>query len=89
VNAYGIVVQGTGPQVLNNAVINTVKQGTGTAWGILLSGVTGGLVVNNRITVADKGIDFGPSSGKYRDNLTFGVPTATRFVGGTAVGTND
>jgi parallel beta-helix repeat protein len=88
-NAAGIVVAGAGPRVLNNDVINTVKQGTGTAWGIRFEVVTGGLAVNNRITAADIGIDFTDSTGKYRDTLTFSVPTPTRFVGGTAVGTND
>lgn len=74
--------------MLNNDVINTVKQGTGTAWGINLTGVAGGLVVNNRITVADRGIEYvGGATGKYRDNLTFAVTTP--FTGGTAVGTND
>ena len=44
--------------------------------------------MNNRITEADRGIDyFGGSTGKYRDNLTFGV--ATPFTGGTPIGTND
>ncbi len=90
----GIVVFGAGPRVLNNDVIDTVKVGTGTAFtasGILLQLVTGGLVVNNRITVADVGIDYatGGSTGKYRDNLTFDVPTATRFVGGTDAGNNN
>jgi hypothetical protein len=87
-NALGILVLGTGPRVLNNDVINTVKQGTGTAWGIRFNPVTGGLAVNNRITGADRGIDYnGGSTGKYRDNLTFDVTTP--FTGGTAVGTND
>jgi hypothetical protein len=35
------------------------------------------------------GIEFRSSEGKYRDNLTIGVPTETRFLGGTPVGTND
>jgi copper-binding protein NosD len=89
VNAYGIYVVGAGPRVLNNDVITTVKQGAGTAEGIFLNGVTGGLVVNNRITGADVGIDFVISTGKYRDNLTFGIPTGTRFVGGTDAGNNN
>jgi hypothetical protein len=88
-NAFGIIVVGAGPRVLNNDVINTVKQGTGTAWGILLDAVTGGMAVNNRITAADIGIDFTGSTGKYRDNLTFDVPLATRFVGGTDAGNNN
>ena len=88
ISAVGIFVSGTGPRVLNNDVIDTVAQGTGIAWGIYLSSVTGGLVVNNRITGADKGIDYSlGSTGKYRDTLTFDVTTP--FTGGTAVGTNN
>ena len=88
-DAYGIFVAFAGPRVLNNDVIHTFKQGTGTAWGIFFGGtVAGGLAVNNRITAADKGIDFNTgATGKYRDNLTFGVTTP--YTGGTAVGTND
>jgi hypothetical protein len=88
--AYGIIVLGDGLRVLNNDVIHTVKQGTGIAWGILFTGVSGGLAVNNRITGADRGIEFAiNNTGKYRDNLTFDVPTATRFVGGTDAGNNN
>jgi hypothetical protein len=88
-NGVGIAVAGTGPRVLNNDVIHTVKQGTGTAWGIYLNGVAGGLAVNNRITGADRGIDYatGASIGKYRDNLTFDVTTP--FSGGTDAGNNN
>ena len=88
-NAFGIAVSfAGGPQVLNNAVINTVAQGTGIAWGIYLNIVIGGLVVNNRITGADRGIEFANgSTGKYRDTLTFDVTTP--FTGGTAVGTTN
>jgi hypothetical protein len=76
-------------------VINTVKQGTGTAWGIFLDGVDGGLVVNNRITLADIAAEYSMATGKYRDNLTFDVPTpglpiiTTHFVGGTDAGNNN
>ena len=86
-DAYGISVTGSGPRVLNNDVINTVAQGTGVARGIWLGFVNGGLVVNNRITTADRGIEYFSGSGKYRDTLTFDVTTP--FTGGTAVGTND
>jgi Periplasmic copper-binding protein (NosD) len=87
-DAVGIFVTGTGPRVLNNDVIQTVKQGTGTARGIHFSLATAGLAVNNRITEADRGIEYeSGSTGKYRDNLTFDV--ATPFTGGTAVGTNN
>ena len=85
--AYGIFVLGNGPQVINNAVTNTFGQGTGIAYGIFFSSVTGGFAVNNRISTADRGIHFSASTGKYRDNLTFGVTTP--FTGGTAVGVND
>ena len=91
-SATGIFVFGTGPRVLNNDVIHTFAPGFGIARGIFFTLATGGLAVNNRITEAASGIEYQGSSsstGKYRDNLTFGVPTATRFVGGTAVGTND
>jgi hypothetical protein len=87
-DAAGIAVAGTGPRVLNNDVINTVKQGTGRAWGILFVSATGGLAVNNRITVAGTGIDYlNLATGKYRDNLTFGVTTP--FNGGTDAGNNN
>jgi hypothetical protein len=88
-NAFGLFVQGAGPRVLNNDVIDTVKQGTGTATGIFLGdgGVSSGLAVNNRITVADIGIDFSLGTGKYRDNLTIGVTTP--YTGGTDVGNNN
>ncbi len=86
-SATGIRVFGAGPRVLNNDVITTVKQGTGIARGIFLDSVTGGLLVNNRITVADKGIDFAGSDGKYRDNVTFDVTTP--FSGGTNIGNNN
>jgi hypothetical protein len=90
-DSTGILVQGAGARVVNNDVINMINlaPGFGTARGIFFFGANGGLAVNNRITVADKGIEFVVDPGKYRDNLTFGVPTATRFVGGTAVGIND
>jgi hypothetical protein len=89
-SAFGIFVSGTGPRVLDNDVIDTLKQGAGSAFGILLVSVTGGLAVNNRITVADVGVEYtAGSTGKYRDNLTFNIPTATRFVGGTDAGNNN
>jgi hypothetical protein len=87
-DAVGILVTGHGPRVLNNNVSTTVKQGTGMASGIRLASVTDGLVVQNRITEADTGIEYsGSSTGKYRDNLTFGVTTP--FSGGTDAGNNN
>ncbi|HEX9710341.1 MAG TPA: hypothetical protein VGB42_10305 [Candidatus Thermoplasmatota archaeon] len=86
---FGIIVSGAGPRVLNNDVIDTFAQGTGIAVGIGFLG-SGGLAVNNRITNAHVGIEFlSGSTGKYRDNLTTGVPTISRFLGGTSVGTNN
>lgn len=88
-SAVGILMSGNGARVLNNDVINTFKQGTGTSTGINFNGATGSFAVNNRITSADRGIDYSAgATGKYRDNLTFGVTSP--FTGtGTAVGTND
>lgn len=87
-SAQGILMAGSGPRALNNDVINTFKLGTGVATGILFNAASGAFAVNNRITSADRGIAYDSgATGKYRDNLTFGV--ATPFVGGTAVGTND
>jgi len=88
-SATGILMSGSGPRALNNDVINTFKQGSGIATGINFNGATGSFAVNNRITTADRGIDYSnAATGKYRDNLTFGV-TAPYTGTGTAVGTND
>ena len=86
-NAFGIIVQGSGVRVLNNDVMTTTKVGAGLGYGIFFNSGATGLAVNNPITVADRGIEYAGSTGKYRDNLTFGVTTP--FTGGTAVGTND
>jgi len=87
-SADGILIVGNGARVLNNDVINTTKQGSGTATGINFNGATSALAVNNRITVADRGIDYNSgATGKYRDNLTFGV--STPFTGGTDAGDNN
>ena len=86
-SAFGISVVGVGPRVLNNDVINTFRQGTGTARGIFLGG-TAGLAVNNRITDADTGIlYFVGSTGKYRDNIT--VDVTTPYTDGTDIGNNN
>ena len=89
VNADEILVAGAGARVLNNDVIDTVKQGTGIARGIAFgTGATAGLAVNNRITGADKGIEyFGSATGKFHDNVTFDVTTP--FTGGTNIGNNN
>jgi copper-binding protein NosD len=86
-DAAGIYVEGDGPRVINNDVITTVKQGTGTSRGIYTQSSTGVLAVNNRITAADVGIAYSTSTGKYRDNLTFAVTTP--FSGGTDAGNNN
>jgi len=89
-DANGIIVSGSGPRLLNNDVINTVKLGTGTASGIYINLVDGGLVVNNRITGADVGVQFANGSGnKYRDNLTSGVVTPFIPFGATDAGNNN
>ena len=87
-NAFGIAVKGAGTRVLNNDVIRTVT-GAGITWGIFFEqGTTGALAVNNRITEAERGIDYnGGATGKFRDNLTFGVTTP--FLGGTNAGNNN
>ncbi|HKF42563.1 MAG TPA: hypothetical protein VKG01_05635 [Thermoanaerobaculia bacterium] len=48
---------------------------------------TGGLVINNRITTMTNGILYGPSTGKYRDNVTSGVTYP--YGGGTDLGNNN
>ena len=89
-SAFGIRVDGTGPRVLNNDVITVTKQGTGIARGIHVVGSIGALVVNNRITEADRGIEYHAatsSTGKFRDNITFDVTTP--YTGGTNIGNNN
>ena len=86
-DAFGIRAFGNGPRVINNDVIHTFKQGTGSAEAIRLVTVTGGLAVNNRITEADRGIHYFTSTGKYRDNVTFDVTTP--YTGGTNIGNNN
>ena len=87
-NIQGIVTGGAGPRVLGNDVIHTVKQGTGIARGILFQSGTDGFAVNNRITDAERGIEFEPLvTGKYRDNVTDDVTTP--YTGGTDAGNNN
>ena len=87
-DAYGIFVAGADVRVLNNDVITTVALGgTGTAWGIRLFECSRCMAVNNRITTANRGIDFvTPSTGLYRDNLTIGCFPA--YTGGFDAGNN-
>ena len=84
-NASGFEIQGDGARVLNNDVIDTVAQAGGTARGIHLIG-TGHMVVDNRITVADRGIEFDGATGKFSGNLTTLVTTP--YIGGTDTGNN-
>ncbi len=80
---YGISVAGVGPQVLNNDLID-VNLGI-----FFYNAASGGMAVNNRITnTVVGGINYGGgSTGKYRDNLTFDVPTP--YSGGTDAGNNN
>src|SRR5262249_9811725 len=68
---------GPGPRVVDNDVLDTTKQGTGTAVAIQFQPTTdGGLAEENRLTGADKGIEFLPgATGKCLGNLTFDVMT--------------
>ena len=88
-DGFGIHVFGTSARVLNNDVISVVKLGaTALAWGIRFNACSGCLAVNNRVTEADKGIEyFSGATGKFRDNVTFDVTTP--FTGGTNIGNNN
>lgn len=86
-NSYGIRAEGEDPRVLDNNVANTVGVGAGAGTAIQLSSASRGLVVNNRITVADVGIDMSTSTGKFYSNLTSNVTTP--FTGGTNAGNNN
>jgi hypothetical protein len=56
--------------------------------GILLSGGSDMVVVNNRITEANFGIYSGSLNlGKYRDNVTVNV--GVRYTGGTSIANNN
>jgi len=84
----GIFVSGDGVRVIDNDVITVTKVGsTGAAWGISIGSSNGALVENNRITVAERGIEFSSSTGKYRNNLTSSV--ITPYTGGTDAGNNN
>jgi putative Ig domain-containing protein len=87
-NAIGILAAGVGPRVVENDVTDTTKQGTGTAVGIQFKATTvGGLAEDNRITTADKGVEFlVGGTGKCRNNLIFSVTTP--FVGCTDASNN-
>lgn len=87
--AVGIEAHGTEPRVINNDVTDTTSPGDVASRGIRFTQTVRGLAVNNRITNANDAnetieFDLG-STGKYRDNLTFGGSTD----GGTDAGNND
>ncbi|HZR71072.1 MAG TPA: NosD domain-containing protein [Burkholderiales bacterium] len=87
-DAIAINVQGSsGVRLLNNDVIGVAPTGTGVGRAIFLSGgAVDALIVENRITDADRGVEI-LGSGKFRDNLTVNVDNP--FSGGTNVGGND
>jgi hypothetical protein len=85
-DVFGIYATGPGTRVLNNDVIATVPTGFATGYGILFLSGSDALAVNNRISTAGVGIDFG-DTGKYRDNLTIGV--STPYLGGSDAGNNN
>jgi hypothetical protein len=89
VNGSGIETVGYGNRIINNDIVSVIKKGTGTAWGIGASHVDSAdiLIVGNRISGTDIGIDYNDAHGKYRDNLTSGV--SVRFIGGTNAGNNN
>jgi hypothetical protein len=75
-------------RVLNNDVNRTFTGGSANGGeAIVVIGAIQNLVVNNRLTGADKGIDFAAGgAGKFRDNLTDGVTNP--YTGGTDAGNN-
>jgi hypothetical protein len=86
-----IVASGPENRVLGNDIVTVTEQGLGTSRGIIVgSGADGGsLIVGNRITQANRGIDFIDfgGTGKYRDNVTRDV--VTPYYGGTDAGNNN
>ena len=90
-NAVGIQATCADVRLLNNDVVNVVKQGSGISWGIIIFDAScgvGGMAVGNRITGADRGIEYnGTATGKYFNNSTFDVTTP--YTGGTDAGNNN
>jgi Right handed beta helix region len=72
-----------GSMVQSNRLANAVLT---ASTGVLIGGSEDVLATGNRLAVLDRGIDFGASSGKYRNNLTSGVTTP--YTGGTDAGRN-
>jgi hypothetical protein len=86
-SAYGIRINGFGNRVIDNDVHGVTAQGTGESRGILFFNATDALVMGNRITDAQIGIDLASTTGQYRDNITSGV--AIPYSGtGTNAGNN-
>jgi hypothetical protein len=86
-DAIGVHLTGPGPRVLDNDIITVTPTGIGTARGLVFMHAEDALAVNNRITSANRGIDFFFSPGKYRDNVTSSVNSP--YNGGTDAGNNN
>jgi hypothetical protein len=88
----GIEAVGSSMRVINND-IDTVRDPNGEGAAIFILGETIGipaednLVINNRITNADEGINFFNSTGKFRDNITSSVDVP--YIEGTDIGNNN
>ena len=89
--AYGILVAGDGTRVVNNDVLTVTATGAADEAGIFIAQCNNVLVVGNRITTADFGIKFDPfATGKFRDNLAFGIVMLPYDPGGaTNAGNNN
>jgi len=92
-NGYGIFIDtlGTGAVIEGNVISNDPSDfGLGSGSIGILANATDVLVVNNRLTWLNFGIFYASGgNGKFRDNLTSGVTTAYRFLGGTDAGNNN
>lgn len=86
-NVWAIYIAGNGVSAINNDVDSVTGVGTGVSTAIGIGpNTSGSFIVNNRITTSTNGIAF-YGTGKYRDNLTFGVTTP--YAGGTNAGNNN
>ena len=83
---YSMAVSGGHGAVVENNRISGA--GGGISVGIFLSSSLDALAMGNRVIGTGTGIEFsGSSSGRYRDNVTAGVPMP--YVGGTDAGNNN
>jgi len=82
---YSMAVSGGHGAVVENNRISGA--GGGVSVGIFLSSSLDALAMGNRIIGTGTGIEFSGSSGRYRDNVTAGVPMP--YVGGTDAGNNN